>query len=402
MNILFLFISLPNLSENGVFTDLIKEFSNQGHNVKVATPMINKSILGVNKEEGIDVLRFKTDPLTNNKSNIQKGIAYMKLIYQYNNAIKKYFGNEQFDLIIGHSLPAEIGIIVSSLKRKYKAKFYLLLCEYVWQDSVSLGFFKKGGILHKYYQWMENKTVEAADFIGCPSQGNVDFALKYHPSAINKNIHIIHYSQVPIRLKEPEIDIKDKFNLTGKFVVIYGGNMSIAQKISNVLDLAESCLDYKDIIFLLLGKGNNIDSVKEDIERRNLKNITFLDFMPKDEYLQLLSICDVGLVSLNEKMVVPNIPSKTLSYFSLSIPVVASIDINTDYGKYLEFAGAGLWSYAGDNKKFKENLLKLYNSPKLKAQMAQNGYHFFLNNMVPEIAYKTIINQISNVINEPK
>ena len=37
MNILFTFLSLPHLTEAGLFNDLIKEFHKQGHNVKVAS-----------------------------------------------------------------------------------------------------------------------------------------------------------------------------------------------------------------------------------------------------------------------------------------------------------------------------------------------------------------------------
>lgn len=394
MNILFLYISIPHLSETGVFTDLIKEFAKQGHNVKVATPSKKGVNEGVQEEAGIDVLRFKTDQLTNNTSNIQKGFAYIKLIYQYPNAIKKYFGKDKFDLIIGHSLPPEMGIIVKGLKRKYQAKFYLMLCEYIWQDSVSLGFINENGLICKYYKWLEKTTVNAADYIGSPSQGNIDFALRYYPWAKKKNMHVLHYSHAPIVLKKSDEDIKGKYGLSDKFVAIYGGNMSIAQKIENVLDLAEACIDYKDIVFLLLGRGQEIEGIKGLAKEKGLTNTLFLDFLPQDDYNNLLSVCDVGLISLNEKLAIPNIPSKTLSYFNLSIPVVASIDQNTDYGKYLELAGAGLWSYAGDTDKFKDNILKLYNSSDLCEEMGENGYRFYLENMLPEKAYETIMKNI--------
>jgi glycosyltransferase involved in cell wall biosynthesis len=394
MNILFIYISLPHLSESGVFTDLIKEFANQGHNVKVATPLNKKGVEGVNKEAGIDVLRFQTDQLKNNTSNIQKGIAYIKLVYQFPKAIKNYFGNEKFDLIIAHSLPTEIGIIANILKRRYKAKFYLMLCEYIWQDAVSLGFFKDSSLICKYYKWLEKITVKAADYIGSPSQGNIDFTLKYYPWAKDKNIHLLHYTQAPIELAKSDENIKKKLGIEGNFVAIYGGNMSIAQKIENVIDVAEACKDYDNIIFLLLGRGQDLISIKENVKGRNLTNVIFLDFLPKNDYLQLLSVCDIGLVSLNEKLAIPNIPSKTLSYFNLSIPVVASIDRNTDYGQYLEEAKAGLWSYAGDTEKFKENIVTLYQNPSLRKQMGKNGYAFYMTNMLPIVGYQTIIEQI--------
>lgn len=394
MNILFLYVSLPHLAESGVFNDLIKEFVQQGHSAKVAVPMNKDSADGINMEAGIEVLRFKTDQLTRNASNIQKGLAYVKFIFQSLKAIKKHYGKEKFDLIIAHSLPPEMGIVVRKLKRKYKAKLYLMLCEYIWQDSVSLGFFKGGSLICRYYRWLEKITVKQADYIGSPSQGNIDFTLRYYPWAIKHNIHILHYSQAPIQLKETAEDIRNKYDLKDKFVALYGGNMTIAQKVENVVDLAEACMDYPDIVFLLLGRGPHIEQVKKDVEIKKICNVVFQDFLPKEDYNQLLASCDVGLISLNEKLSIPNIPSKTLSYFNLSVPVVASIDRNTDYGKYLEAAGGGLWSYAGDTEQFKENLLKLYHSPELRKQMGENAYRFYMENMLPEKAYQTITGKL--------
>lgn len=394
MNILFTYTSLPYLSQSGVFSDLIKEFAKQGHAVKVAVPMNKDSKEGINIEANIEVLRFRTDQLTRNASNIQKGLAYIKFIFQSKKAIRKHFGKEKFDFIIAHSLPPEMGIVVRSLKKRFKANFYLMLCEYIWQDSVSLGFFNESSIIAKYYQYLERLTIKQADYIGSPSQGNIDFVLKYYPWAKQHNMHILHYSQAPIILKSSEKDIRKKLNLEDKFVAIYGGNMTVAQKIENVVELAAACLEYPDMVFLLLGRGPHIEEVKEWVNDKKITNIVFLDFLPQDEYNQLLASCDVGLVSLNEKLAIPNIPSKTLSYFNLSIPVVASIDRNTDYGQYLEEAEAGLWSYAGDTEKFKENILKLYHNPELRRQMGENGHRFYMENMLPEKAYQTIIRQI--------
>ena len=112
--------------------------------MKVATPLKpGQGVERVNVEAGIEVLRFKTDQLVGNKSMIKKGMAYLKLLYQYPRAIKKYFGKDKIDVIIGHSLPPELGLIIPKLKRHFSAKFYLMLCEFIWQDAVALGMFSK-------------------------------------------------------------------------------------------------------------------------------------------------------------------------------------------------------------------------------------------------------------------
>lgn len=397
MNILFLFISLPNLEETGVFTDLIKEFVRNGHNVKVATPSHGKYNTDTIKiEAGVEILRFKTDKLIGNKSMIKKGLGYLKLLYQYPIAIIKHFKKEKIDIIIGHSLPPELGLIIPVLKRYFHAKFYLMLCEFIWQDAVSLGMLSKYNPICWYYRWLEHRLIKKAEYIGCPSQGNIDFAIRYHPWAKSKKMHILRYCQDPIVLSNyGQIDFRAKYNWEDKFIAVYGGSVNIAQSIDNVVNLAECCKEYTDILFIIIGRGSHFDKIKQDAKERQIYNIVFMDFLPKKDYDSLLSQCDVGIVSLNAKLMMPNIPSKTIGLFNLSKPILAAIDYSTDYGKLLDESGGGLWSYSGDTESFKRNLLKLYTDRVLLKKMGDNGHKFYKNNFTPNQSYQTIMSHIN-------
>ena len=351
---------------------------------------------GLGEEAGIRALRFKTNQLTANKSNIKKGLAYLKLIWQYPHNIRKYLGKEHFDYIIGHSLPPELGIIIPRLKRLFKAQFYLQLCEFLWQDSVALGFYKESSLICKYYKWQEAQLLKSADHIGCPSQRNIEFALSFHPWAVNKEIHVVNYCLYPVDVTAFTSDFRAMHGLEDKFIAIYGGSVNLAQKIDNVINLAESLQGIEDIVICIVGRGSKIEAIKHNAKVRGITNVLFLDFMPKEEYMSLLYSCDVGLVSLNEKLQMPNIPSKTLTLFNMHKPIIASIDHSTDYGKLLESINAGKWNYAGDTETFKNNLLALYNDRDLCKQMGENGYEYYINNMVPEKSYEVIMNHINN------
>ena len=128
----------------------------------------------------------------------------------------------------------------------------------------------------------------------------------------------------------------------------------------------------------------------------SISNIRIQGTISKADYQQLIGTCQIGLISLHEAFTIPNIPSKTLDYFNVGLPVLASIDRATDYGKVLEEAEAGLWSYAGDHDAFKENFDKLYSNPELRREMSEKGRQYFEKNLIPEIAYATIISSIKN------
>jgi len=129
------------------------------------------------------------------------------------------------------------------------------------------------------------------------------------------------------------------------------------------------------------------------VESEKLSNVIFKDMMQRDEYNSLLKQCNIGLINLNRKFTIPNIPSKTVAYFKAAIPILASTDKNTDYKDLLlKEAKAGLWSETGDLKTYKSNFEKLFKSKELREELGNNGRKYFENNLSVEKAYQTIIN----------
>lgn len=396
MNILFLCVSLPHLdNRSSLFTSLIHEFKDHGHNIFVSTKRTDGGKKSqVIEENGIKTLRIAGPAFTGVSSTIKKGLAYQEYVIKQRYLTLKYFGKEKIDLIISHSLPPELAWVIAALKRKYKCPFLLLQTDFTWQDAVAYGYFSKNGPIGLYYRFWEKKLFKLADFVGCLSQGYIDFITKSYPIEDISKYFVVNLWGKKIEIEKNDI-IRKKLGLEGKFVGIYGGTVGPAQKLEHILDLAETTKGYKDIVFLILGKGAYVSKLKNNSESRNLHNVIFLDFLPQQEYLSLLASCDAGFIVLNEKHATPNIPSKTLSYFSLGIPILAAIDHVTDYGQLLDVTCTGLWCYSGDVLAFKENLLTLYNNPDLRRKMSLNGMSYFEEYMQPINAYV----QIMNVLN---
>lgn len=394
MNILFLFCRISSLDkDNGLFAQLVNEFAKNGHHVFVSTSggKIDKTKLST--ENGIKVLRVKSNEFTGVSSNIKKALAYQEYMLKQRCYTKRFFKNEKFDLIISHSLPPELAYTVAGLKRYFKCPFYLLQTDFTWQDAVAYGYFKKNGPIGLYYRFWERRMFKNADYIAVPTKGNKTFIRNHYPWIKEDKFAVFPFWQKPISVDKDE-SLKESLGLKDKFVVIYGGSVGAAQRIEHFVELAEACSEYNDMVFLLLGKGTYLPVIKQMAEEKDLSNVIFKDFIPQQDYLRLLASCDVGLIILNEKMATPNFPSKALSYLNMKVPVLAALDHVTDFGEYLEENGAGLWSYSDDIDGLKKQLLKYYNSKELRDQTAQRGYDLFMNNMTPESAYNFISLQI--------
>ena len=72
----------------------------------------------------------------------------------------------------------------------------------------------------------------------------------------------------------------------------------------------------------------------EELKKRSLISFTLKD--RREEYDNLVQICDVGLIFLNARFTIPNFPSRLLSYTEIGKPVLAATDENTDIGKIIE------------------------------------------------------------------
>ena len=394
MNILFLFCSISNLeSDSGLYASLIHEFRRQGHNVFLSAKGKGITKTGLVEENGIPVIRILSQDFTGVKSNINKALGYIEYSIKQVHFTKKFFKDQRFDLIISHSLPPEVGYITKKLKKRFKCPLYLIQSDFTWQDAVAFGYFSKNGPIGSYYRFWEKKMFKEADYIAVPTSKNISFIKNLYPNTPDEKFILQPLWQKQLEI-EPDYQLKNEFGLNNKFVVLYGGSVGAAQRVDHIIELAETCKDYKDIVFVILGKGSYLSVLQQMVKDKGLKNVEFKQFLPQEQYLRFLASCDVGLIILNEKMATPNFPSKSLSYLNMKVPILAALDHVTDFGTYLEQNEAGLWGYSDDIPALKEKLLLYYHSEELRNKVKENGYMLFVKNMTPISAYQTILNAL--------
>ncbi len=396
MKIIFLALAFPKMNRTKyLYTQLITKLNDHGHDITVVAPTHKGDKSGLQIEAGIKFIRVSTLPLFG-VGMIRKGIANIMLPYFYKKAIKKLDLNLDFDLIIIPTPPITLYGIVAWLKPKSRAKVYLILRDIFPQNAVDLELMKKNSLIHRYFRKKEQKLYGISDAIGCMSEGNIDFIKKHQPNLTPSKLHLLPNwgDIVPLETEESLNELKTKMGLKDKFVLIFGGNIGLPQKMENIVNLAIACAGIEDIVFLIIGRGNKWQHLEQLIAQRNVKNIILKNSLPIKEYFKLVQIADVGLISLSEDFTIPNIPSKALSYYNAKKPILASIDTNTDFGQILEENNTGLWAEAGNTEALKNKLLLLYNDRTLRKTMGENGQRYMKENLSSESIYNIIISQV--------
>jgi len=397
MNILFLTISeVDDIEQRGIYTDLLRKFRDEKHTLYVVSPLERKfkTKTFLKKTSGINVLRVKTLNLL--KTNIiEKGIGTVLIDYQYLKAIKKYFDNIKFDLLLYSTPPISFIRVVKKIKAKNKAFSYLLLKDIFPQNAVDIELIKPDGMIYRFFRRKEKELYEISDYIGCMSPANVEFLKKNNPQIPAHKIEICPNSIAPVEYKEniPErITIRQKLNIPQESIVfIYGGNLGKPQGLGFLLDVLSSNKEKNNCFFLIVGSGTEFFKIKNWFNKNRIINALLIQKVPKDDYDSLLSACDVGLIFLDPRFTVPNYPSRLLPYLEKKMPVLAATDINTDIGKIAEENKYGFWCENGDLEKFNYYIDFFINNPHLIQELGHNGYSFLHDNYTVNLSYSIII-----------
>ncbi|MGU3376329.1 glycosyltransferase family 4 protein [Chryseobacterium sp. M5A1_1a] len=399
MNILFLtMVKVDSLYERGLYTDLLRKFLKEGHNITVVTPTERreKKATHLFEFENHRILKVKTFNLQ--KTNIvEKGLGTLAIERQFLGAVKKYLGNIKFDLVMYSTPPITFSNVVEYVKKRDNAFTYLLLKDIFPQNAVDMKMLKKDGFLHKLFTKKEKKLYKISDKIGCMSQANVDFLLKYNKEISTEKIHVNPNTIEPIKLEYSESEkekIRRKYDIpTDRTVFIYGGNLGRPQGVDFLL---ETILENKqpNAFFLVVGSGTEYSKVYNWFNENKPQNAKLLQGLPKTDYDMLLSSCDVGLIFLHKDFTIPNFPSRLLSYLEMRMPVIAATDKNTDIGDVIEKAQCGYKVIAGDISEINEKISKFCLNKYLIGEMGKNGWDLLINNYTVDHSYEIILKNI--------
>lgn len=399
MKILFLtLLDFSTIDGSGIYTDLMREFVKEGHNVYIISPTEKrkKQTTKLIDEGKYKILKLQIGNIQ--KTNmIEKGISTLTLESKFLKSIKKYFSDLKFDLVIYSTPPITFKKAVKYVKKRDNAKGYLLLKDIFPQNAVDLGMLKKTGIksvLYNYFRTKEKELYELSDYIGCMSQANVDFLLQQNPEVSSEVVEICPNSINPLLIKKEYENIaviKDKYKVpANKTVFIYGGNLGKPQGIDFLIECLKANKENEQVYFVIVGSGTEFTKLKTFFDNEKLTNAQLFSQLPKEDYEILANSCDVGLIFLDKRFTIPNFPSRLLSYMQASMPVLAATDINTDIGQVIEKGNFGNWCKSGDVGEFNRHVQQLC-VLRTRKKMGENARKYLKDNFTAKHSYEIIM-----------
>lgn len=255
------------------------------------------------------------------------------------------------------------------------------------------------GVLYKFFRNKERKLYSVSDYIGCMSPANVKYIIEQNPEINPTKVEIAPNS---IELcSQSNINrevILEKYGLPiDRPILVYGGNLGKPQGISFLIDCLNANIGRTDCHFLIVGDGVEYDRIDSWYLRMKPSNVTLFKRLPKQDFEQLTSACNIGLVFLDHRFTIPNYPSRSLSYLVNKLPLLIASDVVSDMGPIAENNGFGYWCESDSVDGFTEVLNKMLNSN--IQEMGKKGFEFVRKNYLVSNTYEVIVKHF-NIENE--
>lgn len=396
MKILFLTMTqVRDLNQGSIYTDLLSEFKRAGHELYLVHPLPRRMKLPTTHDfiDDVHYLRVRTGNLTG-VSPIEKGLSMLALERLFSRAIKEYFSEVRFDLVLYSTPPIMFDRVVRLVRKRDKAATYLLLKDIFPQNALDLGMLRKINPLYWYFRFKEKRLYRRADYIGCMSPANVSYILEHNPRIPESALEVCPNSVKPSELvisKEERAGLRVNYGIPqDKTIFLYGGNLGKPQGIDFLIDILQSNRNREEIFILIVGSGTELKKLERYFSQDQPRNAILLDRLPRKEYQTFVQLCDVGLILLDQRFTIPNFPSRLLSYMMASIPVLAATDRSTDLGRIMEENKFGFWCEHGDIQAFNRCVTLLLDS-ELRKEMGANARRYLEAHYTARHSYEIIM-----------
>ncbi|MCH7555929.1 MAG: glycosyltransferase family 4 protein [Planctomycetes bacterium] len=373
-----------------------------GHKITLITGYYDIGGLQVDKTlyqkqtiEGINVVVVGTK-YSNKQSYLRRITSFLSFCL-----LSIYAGmrTKGVDVIYASSTPLTVGIPAMVIKWVKRVPFIFEVRDQWPEIPIELNIITNSFLI-KILLWLE-KTI----YKNCSSLITLSPGAAVRIRAVlteEKPITVIPNS-CDIDIFRPDIDgstVRQRRGWKDKLVLLHTGAMGKVNGLDFVIDAAERLKDHSDIIFVLIGDGNQKPFLESRVKKLGLTNVEILPSVPKQQPVRLpeiLAAADIALVVIaNYPIIEHNCANKFFDGLSAGKPVL--LNYSGWQRKILEGNEAGFGCDLCNLDQFVEKVLYLNSHSRQVEQMGQNARRVAVKNFNRDDLAKQALELISSVI----
>jgi colanic acid biosynthesis glycosyl transferase WcaI len=372
----------PDVAPTGeVVTRIVKELSEQGHTIEVITslpwyrdhriePGYEGKLVRYEDVPWGRIVRVNPFP-TPDKRNIARRAASFAGFSIASSVLGSR--GENVDGVLALSPPLTLGLAGWRIARRRNAPLVFNVQDVYPDVAIELGVLTNRGLVSAARR-LERLCYARADAVTVLSDDLKDniAARLDDPTKVRVIPNFVDTEW--ITPAPHENSYRQQHRLSGKFVVMYAGNVGLSQSLDLVLDSAAALAHERDIVFVINGGGAGRASLEQ--RAKGMSNVVFIDMQPSERLPDVIAAADLHLVPLKRGLARSSVPSKTYSILAAGRPLIASVDSGSEVARVVERAGAGLAVPPEDAEAFTKAIRTLYERREELPAMGAEGRAF--------------------------
>ena len=362
----------------------------QKHSVCVAVPnALQRESVVIEERDGVEVFCVKALQ-TKDVTYVRRVIAEFINPFLIWSRLRSnsIFILRDVDGIIWYSPTIFWGPLVKRLKELFHCKTYLILRDIFPDWAYDLGVLRSK-VVYAFLKKVSEFQYGQADRIGVQSPKNKDYLLGKYPHLSSK-IEVL-WNWTTSSKNIPCTITLNKAAIGNRTILVYAGNVGVAQGISSFIRLLKKLNTKEEYAFVFVGRGSEMRELELASKAERISSIYFFEEIDPAQIVGLYEQCHVGLVVLDPRHQTHNIPGKFISYIQAGLPTLALANKDNDLISLINDnrLGAAISSLeSADLEQALESLKSIQNDLELHARCKKMQEDFFS----VQVAAKSIAN----------
>jgi glycosyltransferase involved in cell wall biosynthesis len=190
--------------------------------------------------------------------------------------------------------------------------------------------------------------------------------------------------------------VREGMGWTSRSVVMFAGNLGLAQGLDTMIDAAARLRLHQEILFVLVGDGAAKAGLRRMAEALGLSNVVFYPYRPHEEAEVLAAAADMHVISLARGLLGTATPGKVYEIMAAGKPFVAAVQDGSEIARLVDQYGCGVRVDPGDGAALADAILALDGGD--GSDMGRRGREAFESTFRREIAtaaYRDLLEQVA-------
>lgn len=353
---------------------------------------------------GVKVFRIRVPEFTkaSKKSRVKNIVSY------FLGAMEATFRVGKIDYVLSISQPPILGGLLGVWGKWVKhAKYIYNIQDFNPEQVIAVGY-TKNKLITNAMMWFDKFSCRQSDLIITVGRDLVE-TVKHRfkdgkmPKTVMINNWIDENEIYPLPEDHPKVmEFKKKYNLDGKFVIMYSGNIGLYYDLENLIrvirrfDPDTKTSDGKSVVFAFVGAGSALDTLKKYVHENRMENVVFIPYQNKSDLIYSLNAGDVHWCVNAKGIKGVSCPSKYYGIAAAGKGVIAVLEKGSEIRCIIEEVGGGLCSDPGNYTEIETNLrwfIANAGTEKIN-EMGRKNRENLINNLTRETSIRKYIDEI--------